>query len=157
MDRREFEQLYIDLYPGLYRLAQSIVHHPADAQDAVQQSAVSAWEAVDRIREGGEKAYITRIVINECRNIQRHRHRVTPMDEPWGSETGASPDTELKTVVESLPETLRIPLLLRYMEGYSEQDTAAILRITRNTLRARLKRARAKLRDVWIEMQEESL
>lgn len=43
MDRREFEQLYIDLYPGLYRLAQSIVHHPADAQDAVQQSAVSAW------------------------------------------------------------------------------------------------------------------
>ena len=61
------------------------------------------------------------------------------------------------TVVESLPETLRIPLLLRYMEGYSEQDTAAILRITRNTLRARLKRARAKLRNEWIEMQEESL
>ena len=79
------------------------------------------------------------------------------MDEPWGSETGDSPDTELKTVVESLPETLRIPLLLRYMEGYSEQDTAAILRITRNTLRARLKRARAKLRNEWIEMQEESL
>ena len=49
MDRREFEQLYIDLFPGLYRLAQSIVHHPADAQDAVQQSAVSAWAAADRI------------------------------------------------------------------------------------------------------------
>ena len=79
------------------------------------------------------------------------------MDEPWGSETGDSPDTELKTVVESLPETLRIPLLLRYMEGYSEQDTAAILRITRNTLRARLKRARAKLRDEWMETQEETI
>ena len=49
MDRREFEQLYIDLFPGLYRLAQSIVHPPADAQDAVQQSAVSAWAAADRI------------------------------------------------------------------------------------------------------------
>ncbi len=157
MDRAEFEQLYITLYPGLYRLAQSIVRHPADAQDAVQQSAASAWAAIDRIREGGEKAYITRIVINECRNIQRHRHRVTPVDELWASEATPKPDSELKAVVESLPETLRIPLLLRYMEGYSEQDTAAILRITRNTLRARLKRARAKLRNEWIEMQEASL
>ena len=40
MDRTEFEQLYIALYPGLYRLAQSILRHEADAQDAVQQSAV---------------------------------------------------------------------------------------------------------------------
>ena len=157
MDRREFEQLYIDLYPGLYRLAQSIVHHPADAQDAVQQSAVSAWAAADRIREGGEKADITRSVINEGRNVQRHRQRITPVDESWNTGSQDVPNTELKAVVESLPETLRIPLLLRYMEGYSEQDTAAILRITRNTLRARLKRARAKLRNEWIEMQEESL
>ena len=79
------------------------------------------------------------------------------MDEAWNTGSQDVPNTELKAVVESLPETLRIPLLLRYMEGYSEQDTAAILRITRNTLRARLKRARAKLRDEWIEMQEESL
>ena len=156
MNRRDFEQLYIDLYPGLYRLAQSILHQEADAQDAVQQSAVKSWAATDRITPGREKAYITRIVINECRNIQRHRQRVTPVDESWNTGSQDAPDTELKAVVESLPETLRIPLLLRYMEGYSEQDTAAILRITRNTLRARLKRARAKLRDEWIEMQEES-
>ena len=67
------------------------------------------------------------------------------------------PDSELKAVVDSLPETLRLPLLLRYMEGYTEAEAAAILRISRNTLRARLKRARAKLRDEWMETQEETI
>lgn len=157
MDRIDFEQLYITLYPSLYRLAQGILHQEADAQDAVQQSAAKAWAAADRIRPGGEWAYITRIVINECRNIQRHRQRTLPVDDPRGSVSPEVPEIELKAVVESLPETLRLPLLLRYMEGYSEQEAAAILRIPRNTLRARLKRARAKLRDEWIEIQEVSI
>ena len=157
MDRTDFEQLYITLYPGLYRLAQSILRQEADAQDAVQQSAAKAWAAADRIGEGREKAYITRIVINECRNIQRHRHRIMPVEEPRGTGSLDAQDSELKAVVEALPETLRLPLLLRYMEGYSEQEAAAILRIPRNTLRARLKRARAKLRDEWIETEEESV
>ena len=60
-------------------------------------------------------------------------------------------------MLDSLPEKLRLPLLLRYMEGYSEKETAGILRIPLNTLKARLKRARAKLRDEWIETQEEAI
>ena len=157
MRKSDFEQLYMALYPGLYRLALSILRREADAQDAVQQAAVNAWAAADRMKPGGEKAYISRVVINECRNIQRHSLRVLPVDEPRASGSTSAPDSELKAVVDSLPETLRLPLLLRYMEGCSEQEAAAILRIPRNTLRARLKRARAKLRNEWIEMQEESL
>ncbi len=142
MDRTEFEQLYITLYPGLYRLAQSILRQEADAQDAVQQSAAKAWAAADRIGEDRGKAYITRIVINECRNIQRHRQLVLPVDEPRGSAGRDAPDAELKAVVEALPETLRLPLLLRYMEGYSEKETAEILRIPRNTLKVHLRQLR---------------
>ena len=155
MDRKEFEQLYIALYPSLYRLAQSILRHEADAQDAVQQSAVKAWAAADRIRPDSGKAYITRIVINECRNIQRHRQRILPTDQHGESTDPSLPDSELKAVVESLTETLRLPLLLRYMEGYTEKETAAILRIPRNTLKARIRRAKAKLRDEWMETEEE--
>ena len=158
MERKDFEQLYIALYPGLYRLALSILRQEADAQDAVQQSAVKAWAAVDRIRPGNERAYITRIVVNECRNVQRHRLRILPVEKTGdAADPSQQPDMELKAVVESLPETLRLPLLLRYMEGYSEKEAAAVLRIPLNTLKARLKRARAKLRDEWIETQEETI
>ena len=157
MDRKTFEELYLTLYPGLYRLAQSILRQEADAQDAVQQAAVKAWAAADRIGEGREKAYITRIVVNECRNIQRHRRRTLPMDAPEKIGTSSAPDSELKAVVDALPDTLRLPLLLRYMEGYSEKETAAALRITLNTLRVRLKRARAKLRTAWLDTEEETV
>jgi len=66
MDKTTFEQLYRDMLPGLYRLAQSILHQSADAQDAVQQAAVKAWLARDGIRSGNERAYFARIVINNA-------------------------------------------------------------------------------------------
>lgn len=154
MDRLFFEELYMSLYPGLYRLAQSILQQPADAQDAVQQAAEKAWRAADRIRPGQEKAYITRIVINECRNIQRRRQRIVPISEPESPGTPIAPDAELRAVVDSLPDKLRLPLLLRYMEGYSEKESAAILGITHNTLKTRLRRAKARLRAEWQETEE---
>lgn len=157
MNRAEFEQLYITLYPGLYRLAQSVLRQEADAQDAVQQAAEKAWAAADRIGKDRERAYITRIVVNECRNIQRHRKRTVPMEEPARIGEAAPWGSELKAVVDALPETLRLPLLLRYMEGYSETESAEVLRIPRNTLRARLKRARAKLREELLDTEEETV
>lgn len=81
MTKEAFEQLYIELLPGLYRLAVSILYHREDAMDAVQQTAEKAWRVSDRIQSGREKAYIVRIVINECRNIQRYRKRVVPRSD----------------------------------------------------------------------------
>lgn len=157
MEKTDFGQLYMTLYPGLYRLALSILRQEADAQDAVQQAAINAWAAAGRMKPGAEKAYITRIVINECRNIQRRRLRIIPMDRSEDTPDPSRPDYALRSAVESMPESLRLPLLLRYMEGYSEKDAAAILRIPLNTLKARLKRARGRLRAEWIETEEEAI
>lgn len=144
MDKATFERLYRDMLPGLYRLAQSILRHTADAQDAVQQAAVKAWQARDRIRSGNEKAYFTRIVINECRNIQRRRMRILPVAE-FPDAGYMPPDTELKNAIAGLPENLRLPLLLKYMEGYSEKEAAAALDITVPAFKARLHKARRQL------------
>ena len=97
MDKTTFEQLYRDMLPGLYRLAQSMLRQTADAQDAVQQAAVSAWLSLERIRPGGERAYFTRIVINECRNIQRQRMRQTPRAPPQSASSHAPLGTEPRT------------------------------------------------------------
>ena len=71
MDKELFEELYLTLYPGFFRLAQSILRNTADAEDVVQQSAEKAWRARERIYTGNEKAYLTRIVINECRTLDQ--------------------------------------------------------------------------------------
>ena len=50
MNKIAFEELYMQQLPGLYRLAQGILHHSADAQDAVQQAVLQAWLRTDSIQ-----------------------------------------------------------------------------------------------------------
>lgn len=153
MDKTTFEQLYRDMLPGLYRLAQSVLRQTADAQDAVQQAAVSAWLSLERIRPGGERAYFTRIVINECRNIQRQRMRQTPVESvPERAEE--TPSDDLKLAVAALPEELRLPLLMKYMEGYREREIAEALDISVPSVKNRLFRARRKLKELLTEEAE---
>ena len=154
MDKSSFEQLYLQQLPGLYRLAMSILHHRDDAQDAVQQSVLEAWKKVDHIRGGKEKAYLARIVINECHNIQRLRQRVTPVFAfPEQSKDNLTAEVcVLKESLNAIPEKLRTPFLLVYMEGYSEKEAAEALGITLYSVKSRLKRSKQKLK---IELGEE--
>ena len=160
MDKGLFEELYLTLYPGFFRLAQSILRNTADAEDAVQQSAEKAWKVRERIHTGNEKAYLTRIVINECRTIQRRRMRMTAVAsaeelDRAGAAADRTGSCEVRAMLDSLPETLRLPLLLRYMEGYSEEEAAAALRIPRNTLKSRLRKAKQAMKNEWMEPEEE--
>ena len=154
MDKSSFEKLYLEQLPGLYRLAMSIRHHRDDAQDAVQQSVLEAWKKVDHIRGGKEKAYLARIVINECHNIQRRRQRVTPVFAfPEQSKDNLTAEVcVLKESLNAIPEKLRTPFLLVYMEGYSEKEAAEALGITLYSVKSRLKRSKQKLK---IELGEE--
>ena len=154
MDKSSFEQLYLQQLPGLYRLAMSILHHRDDAQDAVQQSVLEAWKKVDHIRGGKEKAYLARIVINECHNIQRRRQCVTPVFAfPEQSKENLTAEVcVLKESLNAIPEKLRTPFLLVYMEGYSEKEAAEALGITLYSVKSRLKRSKQKLK---IELGEE--
>ena len=165
MEKKLFEELYLNLYPGFFRLAQSILRNTVDAEDAVQQSAEKAWKAWENIKAVQAKAYLTRILINECRNIQRHRSRMLPsasaeeMQHTGTTAEAGSRDlilyTDVRTMLDTLPESLRLPLLLRYMEGYSEEEAAAALRIPRNTLKSRLRNAKALMKEAWMEPEEE--
>lgn len=153
MDKAAFERLYLDMLPGLYRVAQGILRHPADAQDAVQQAAVKAWQSLDRLPGGHERAYFTRIVVNECRNIQRDRMRALPVPEvpKRGSPPG---DSELARAIAALPEDLRLPLLMKYMEGYSEREIAAALGLGVPAVKSRLYRTRRRLERILKEEVE---
>ena len=157
MTKDAFGQLYLQLLPGLYRLALSILHHREDAMDAAQQAIEKAWNASDRIRSGEEKAYITRVVINECRNIQRHRMHIIPGVEDFIDIPSAAnpPDTALADAITSLPERVRLPLLLKYMEGYSEKEASKALGISVPALKSRLFKARSMLKDIMMEEAEE--
>ena len=146
MNKVSFEQLYMQQLPGFYRLAQSILRHTADAEDAVQQAVMKAWQRADDLPPGKEKPYLARIVINECRNIQRRRMRVFPVELPPAVQDMPPDYQDLYDAIFRLPEKLRLPLMLKYLQDCSEKEGAEALGISVTAFKARLHRARTELR-----------
>ena len=145
MTREEFASEAEALAPSLRRIALSIVRSEHDAQDAVQQALLSVFVKHERLDAARFKAYLTRAVINACRDVQRERMRSVPV-EAIPEAAWEPPDTALRDAVNALPEKLRTPLLLHYMEGYSQQEIARALRLGLPQLKSRMFRARRRLR-----------
>ncbi len=146
MDTTWFREQAEKLSPTLYRVAQSILRSSPDAQDAVQEALLKAWAARDRCHQETFAPYVTRILINECRNIQRQRMRLTPVENlPEEAAPPEGADLDLRDAINRLPDSLRLPILLRYMEGWPDAMVAKALGITALAVRGRLHRGRKAL------------
>jgi RNA polymerase sigma-70 factor (ECF subfamily) len=135
----------------LYRVAYCILRSRADAEDAVQQGMLKAWAVREKIRPDSFRPWVTRIVVNESRNIQRYRMRVTPSETVGTEDSFEPPEPDIMEAVYALPEKLRIPFSLRYVANYQEREVADALRLPLNTVKSRLARARQSLRNTLAE------
>lgn len=147
-DRWEYERVAQEALPALYKIAMGILRSDADARDAVQQALLKGWEKKENAREGKFRWYLHRILVNECRNIQRQRMRVFPADMPPAVAQMPPDYRDLYDAIYQLPEDMRLPLLLKYIEGCSEKEGAACLGIPVTTFKNRLHRARKQLRKI---------
>lgn len=144
------------LFPAMYRVCASILRHPQDAQDAAQEALAKGWSHRHRLREETAPSYLMRIAVNECRNIQRRRMKETPLERlPEKGLPQAEADLDLRRAVDKLPESLRLPILLHYMEGWTDRMIAKALNITAVAVRTRLSRARKQLKAVLIQYETE--
>ncbi len=92
-----------------------------------------------------------RIVINASYDLCRKRRRAVPVAEV-PEERASSGDGEyaaLLDMIRRLPQTLRTPFLLKYMEGMTEKEVGAALRIPLTSVKNRLYRARTALQKEW--------
>lgn len=142
---RESEAMLTQLYNTAYYM----LRLKADAEDAVQQGLMKAWAARDRAKPQTFKAWLARIVVNECHNIQRHRMRVVPSDTiELEKDAFQQPDPDLMDAVCQLPDSLRIPFVLKYLACLTEQEVAHAMRLPASTVKNRLAKARKTLRGV---------
>jgi RNA polymerase sigma-70 factor (ECF subfamily) len=145
-----------------HRVAYLACGNAPDAEDAVQEAFVKAYYALDRFRSGAEfRPWILRIVTNEARNRARSSARRSRLAHRAGevrSSGGAAPSSEeavlaadqrdrLLAAVGSLREDDRLVVAYRYFLDLSEAETAELLGIPRGTVKSRLSRALARLRD----------
>lgn len=131
---------------SFFRMAYSIVRNRPDAEDAVQQMLLNAWRTRMKARPGAERAWMMRILVNECYSILRRRQKAIPMEElPCTSAPADGTDFSLHEAIRALPESLRTPLLLKYMEGMTEREVAEAMHLPLSSVKNRLFRARKAL------------
>lgn len=152
MTKKQYEDEAERLAPSLRRIAYSIVRNEHDAQDAVQQALLAVWARRECVEFERLKPYLTRAVMNACRDIQRARQKAIPMKE-MPEMSYQPPDGVLADAVERLPEELRLPLLLHYMEGYKLAEIAGALGQSLPQVTSRLFRARKRLKRMLEEAE----
>ena len=152
MTKKQYEDEGERLAPSLRRIAYSIVRNEHDAQDAVQQALLAVWARRECVEFARLKPYLTRAVMNACRDIQRARQKAIPMKE-MPEMSYQPPDGVLADAVERLPEELRLPLLLHYMEGYKLAEIAGALGQSLPQVTSRLFRARKRLKRMLEEAE----
>lgn len=145
----------------IYRLIRGYVGNADDALDLVQECFTAAFVNLDRYDQARPlRAWLSRIAINKCRDWARRRAvrrflssvdasaaEQVPDAAPQ-ADTQAADRQELERLwhaVAQLPRTLKEPLVLRTIEGLSQAETAAVLRISEKAVETRVYRARAKL------------
>ena len=169
-DEEAFEALMRRFNQKLFRVARSILKNDADAEDALQEAYLQAYRRMGDFRgESQLGTWLTRIVINQSLMRLRAGKRdrvILPFTQPDGSDMdlteeiadeGAEspPDAtfraEIRRMLEhhidTLPLPMRTVLVMRDVEDMSVQETADSLGIPSATVRTRLFRARAMLRD----------
>lgn len=147
-----------EAYPGAYRTACLILHNPASAEEAVQEAFLRVW----RFRESippppARTAWLYRVVVNACitrlrAEARRPEQLCAALPEP--ADPGADPVVAAQraalaqsvgAALRSLPEPLRVPVVLRYYSGLSEREIATAIRRRPGTVKSRLSEARRRL------------
>ena len=170
-DLDAFNRIVLKYQDALFRIANRFVG-PDAADDAVQDTFVSAYYRIDSYRGGSLKAWLTRILVNKCYDqirIEKRRKPALSIDEDESfcdmlnsrfQEPPALPEEQvearlLKERIEgqlnSMPVELRSIIQLIDMEEFSYVEAAKILGVPVGTVKSRLARARLRFREMYLE------
>jgi RNA polymerase sigma-70 factor (ECF subfamily) len=167
-DLDSFNRL-VELYQRqAYNLAWRMVGQIEAAEDATQDAFLSAWKGIQGFRQGNFRAWLLSIVANACKDQLRARRRrpVISTDElepealPSGGE---SPEeyvlrrelaVEIQRGLATLPPDQRMAVILRDLQGLSYEEIAQATASSLGTVRSRLSRGRAHLRDYLLRRGE---
>ncbi|MCE2938255.1 MAG: sigma-70 family RNA polymerase sigma factor [Armatimonadota bacterium] len=157
-----YEREFRTIYSALYGTALRMTRDPDRAADLVQEASVRGYEAFDKFDGRNFKAWMLRIMtnlyINQYRKLYRTAGQVSLEDEHV-EEAVAPPEEipdiqffsdmleeEVEQALGDVPDTFRQAVILADIEGLSYDEIAVIVDVPVGTVRSRIARGRAHLR-----------
>lgn len=148
--KEEFERLVIENQLSMYRLAMSILKNSNDAEDAVSETVLTAYEHLSSLKKNDSfKAWMMTILVNVSKKMLRKKKRVVLYDDLGLFEKSTDEGScEMWEAVLTLNAKYAKVVILYYYEGFSTKEIARILHIPEGTVKSRLSRARSKLQQI---------
>jgi RNA polymerase sigma-70 factor (ECF subfamily) len=174
-DLDAFNTLVVAYQHQVYNLAYRIMGDEASAADATQEAFISAYKHMESFRGDSFKSWIYRIVTNACYDELRRRKRRPAVsldgmvdDSDTEIEFDIPDDSDnpeehterremagaIQAGIDTLPPDQRITLVLSDVQGMSYDEIASVTGANLGTVKSRLSRARAKLRDYLLSSGE---
>ncbi len=170
-DLDAFNRLVLAYQDQAYRVAYRLLGDPDAAADATQEAFLKAYRGLRTFRAGNFRAWLLRIVTNTCYDALRRQRRRPSVSLDASLEEGgpgeaaawlrdpnpaANPETyaenralaaALEACLQGLPPDFRAVAVLVDVEGLDYPTAAQVLAVPVGTVKSRLARARARLRD----------
>jgi len=157
-----WEQIVTEHSTRVYRLAYRLTGNQHDAEDLTQETFVRVFRSLSTYTPGTFEGWLHRITTNLFLDQVRRRRRIRI--EPWGDATEqfagpdgtstpergfehANLDQDVQKALDALPPEFRAAVVLCDMEGLSYEEIAVTLGIKLGTVRSRIHRGRAQLRE----------
>ena len=165
-DREARLTAWVDRYSEpLLRMCFIQLQDHALAEDALQETFIKAWKAMPKYERRPilhERAWLARIALNVCRDVQRSRWMrnakatIALEDLPQASAAVMPEDRSLFLDICTLPEKYREVLLLYHYQRLSMRDAAKVLGLDVSTVHGRLKKAEGLLKCKLTEEVDEA-
>jgi len=172
-DVNAFNRLVLAYQELAYNVAYRILGNEDRAADATQEAFLRGYRALEQFRGGSFKVWILRIVTNCCYDQLRagQRRPTTSLEDLLEDEEhtrlfeddAETPeehlerrelDAAIQRGLEGLPDDQRAVLVMSDIEGLSYEEIARVMSVPLGTIKSRLSRARAKLRDYLLAHKE---
>ncbi len=175
-DVASFNQLVLAYQSQVYNVAYRILGEPGAAADATQETFLSAFKHINDYRGGSFKGWLLRTVTNACYDALRYAQRRPTTSLEAGDDADeersladvlpaadedplhAAERSDLRRFISraalQLPPDQRITFVLSDIQGLSYEEIAEAMQVSLGTVKSRLSRARAKLRDALLAHEE---
>jgi len=147
-DANTFSKMYESLYKDLYRFAFYMMKHAQDAEDAVSEAVISAYENIRKLKnEDAFKSWMFTILANKCKKkLLSSSGKELPLEHYEArTEQDMEISMEIKKAFLILTEEERLIVALSVFAGYTSGEIGNMQKINASTVRSKRKRALEKM------------
>lgn len=159
-NQEAFAELYEQYAEYALRVAAAITKSRTFAADAVQETFIRIYKNMGSFdRTKPFKPWFYRILLNECHRFLEKKGKLIPTDHHWDNDPALAQSDqhhfeqyeELYQAVGELSDLYRIPIILKYLNDFSEKEIADLLDMNQNTVKSRLLKGRQQLKEALLK------